>query len=262
MIEQLSQEQYRSAVGISKSDLDQIAPPKTPAHYWAHITGARSKEQTAAMRFGSVLHTAVLEPDRLNVICKPEGFDGRSKDGKAWLLENAGKDIVSVEELSAVMQIVTNVKIHPVASRLIRSGKAEQSLFWKNHNGQTLKCRPDFMPDSGNVLVDVKTTACADYDAFSKSIYAYRYHVQAAYYLDICAALGLPYTTFVFIAVEKTAPYQVVTYQLDDDALEMGRAEYKRDLATILHCNQTGVWPGYPEELLPITLPEWAMPQG
>lgn len=262
MMRSLSQSEYRAENGIAKSDLDHIAPPKTPAHYKAHKDGLLTREETPAMRFGSILHTAVLEPAQLDLVCKPQGFDARTKEGKAWLAENTNRAVVSQDELVAITTIERNVRKHPVASRLLKEGGAELSLFAHNKHGQLLKCRPDFLPSKGNVLVDVKTTACADYDAFSKSIYSYRYHVQAAYYLHICSILGLPYTAFVFIAVEKVAPFSVVTYQIDDDAIEQGRAEFQRDLALIRHCESTGDWPGYPDELLPISLPEWAMPQG
>lgn len=260
MIKHLTQEDYRAEAGISKSDLDHIAPPRTPAHYRAHKEGLLPVAETPALRFGSLLHTAVLEPKTLDVVCKPDGFDGRTKEGKAWLAENAERTVVSRDEMTALDEITANVHAHPVAGRLLKEGRAEQSLFAHNGHGQLLKCRPDFMPENCNVLVDLKTTAAADYGSFAKSLFSYRYHVQAAYYLDICKALGLPYTTFVFVAVEKVAPFAVVTYQIDDDAIEAGRAEYQRDLALIRHCEAKNEWPGYPDELLPISLPEWALP--
>jgi hypothetical protein len=73
----LPEGQYRAAEGISKSSLDWIAPPRTPAHYKAKCDGLIKDEQTPAMRLGSMIHRAILEWDSLDYVVKPAGHELR-----------------------------------------------------------------------------------------------------------------------------------------------------------------------------------------
>jgi exodeoxyribonuclease VIII len=108
------------------------------------------------------------------------------------------------------------------------------------------------------VVVDLKTTKSASKRGFAKSVAEYRYHVQAAIYTDLLEANGLFVPEFIFIAVEKTYPYAVGIYKLDQDALDLGRSLYQRDLALYKHCVEMDDWPAYPEEVVTLSLPAWA----
>lgn len=57
----ISNEDYHSGPGISKSGLDLIA--KSPAHYKAVIDGITVREPTAAQALGTAFHELLLEPD-------------------------------------------------------------------------------------------------------------------------------------------------------------------------------------------------------
>ncbi len=63
---------------------------------------------------------------------------------------------------------------------------------------------------------------------------------------------------FVFIAVEKTPPYAVALYELDAEAVDLGRALARRDLARYANARDFGVWPGYPDAVQSLSLPKWA----
>ena len=101
--------------------------------------------------------------------------------------------------------------------------------------------------------MDLKTTTDASPKGFAKSVASFRYHVQAAHYL----AAGL-FDKFIFIAVEKEAPYAVACYELDADALTEGQRLRGRDLQRIANCRAMAAWPGYGDELQTISLPGWA----
>jgi hypothetical protein len=119
-----------------------------------------------------------------------------------------------------------------------------------------LKCRPDAWKPG--LLVDLKTTVNADPKEFGRTAYNLGYEQSAAHYTDgVFHATGerLP---FIFVLVEKTAPYLVSVVQLDDDALTAGRALNDRAKRIYTDCNETGIWPGY-ESNAPITLPWWGI---
>jgi exodeoxyribonuclease VIII len=254
----ISNADYHGARGISKSGLDQIH--KSPAHYRAWKQSV--KKSTPEMEFGTAVHYGVLEPQLFGkrVIRQPEHIRSRnSNDWKAFRKEHAGKVILKQHEYAAVQDIILNVRNHPVASKFFDSGLSEQTVYFEEE-GQLCKCRPDFLTTDG-VVIDVKTTKDASYNAFQKSISLYRYHVQGAFYLQgvksVCRGVGwLPekINRFVIIAVEKTPPYAVALYELDYATLEKGREAYKADLARYAQAMKEDRWPAYPEQVQSMNL--------
>lgn len=257
----LSEEQYRASEAISKSDLDWIAPPRTPAHYRAKKDGLIASLTTPAMKMGALVHRAVLEPDTMNAfITRPEGLDFRSKEGKAWRDENATKTILTHDEATTISSIVDAVWSHPVAKRIFKDAQTEQCLFAEDSNGMVRKARLDALVE-GSTIPDLKTSACADAQEFEKSIGKFRYHVQAAYYLDICNLLGIEKRDFVFVVVEKEPPYAVAVYTLDEDAVRLGRMEYQRDIGMVRDCLEKDEWPSFPPDIRVVGLPMYIRKQ-
>ena len=90
---------------------------------------------------------------------------------------------------------------------------------------------------------------------FARSVATFRYHVQASHYLT-----GLHGAErFVFIAVEKTAPYAVAVYELDAAAMAAGNELRQRDMRVIADCQATNEWPGYGDDCQTLSLPSWAL---
>jgi exodeoxyribonuclease VIII len=257
----MSGEQYRAADGISKSDLDWIAPPRTPAHFRAKKSAVIKAEETPAMRLGSLTHRAILEPDTMEgaFVIKPEDMSYATKDGKAWREEQA-LPIIMADEAHSIGRMVDSVWANKSAARILKDAKTEMSLFAEDENGTTRKCRLDALT-GGNIIPDIKTCASADVAEFERSIAKYRYYVQAAYYLDICELLEMDKKHFVFICVEKAEPYAVAVYSLAQQAIEFGRAEYKRDLAVYRQCLESDSWPGFSDVISEVGLPSWMSKQ-
>jgi hypothetical protein len=63
---------------------------------------------------------------------------------------------------------------------------------------------------------------------------------------------------FVFIAVEKTAPYAVGVYCLDAASIAVGRERNMKHLDLFEACHTSGKWPAYSSEIETISLPAWA----
>lgn len=252
--------EYHSAPGISKHGLDQIH--RCPALY--RYLKNNPPEPTAAMRWGTMVHLAVLEPERFSaeVAVAPE-INRRTNAGKAeweaFCLCNEGKHVVTGEEFAELVAIRDAVRSHPAAMRALGNGGAvEQSLFW-DRDGIQCRARPDFLHPAG-VIVDLKSTEDASPSGFARSVANFRYHVQAAFYADGLSAINGPSAArgFVFIAVEKKAPYLVGVYQADEAMMAAGRLAYEADLEFYRQCLATDTWPGYGDAVLPISLPKWA----
>lgn len=211
---------------------------------------------------------------------KPDLADRiRAADPSAIILDDAraehaasvgDKQIITAADMAEVVAMHGQIMSHPKAGKLLApgSGVPELSCYWTDEEtGVRCRCRPDFWRHDG-VIVDLKTCLDASYDGFQKSVWKWRYHVQAAFYLDgIEAALRqAPSTTtmpapkaFLFVAVEKTAPYGVGVYHLDAQNIAIGRREYREDLARFAECERTGEWPAYSPNIEAMSLPDWVL---
>jgi len=245
---------YHADPAISASHLHAVA--KSPAIYYARFLAPnRPKvEPTAAMRLGTLVHCAVLEPDQLSsryVV----GYDRRTKAGKEQAAELAGSgvEVVNASEMEIAMSMRHSVSYCTVAAELLSEGKAEQSIWWDDSDtGLRCKCRPDWI--NGSTIIDLKTTGDASPSGFAKSVANWRYHIQQAHYLSSGIA-----DRFIFIAVEKVYPYGVGVYELDSDAVLEGKRIAKRNLTTIANCQAANDWPGYSEASpASLSLPRWA----
>lgn len=261
VIKGMTNADYRKAEGISKSDLDLIA--KSPLHF--HYAKNNPQEPTPAMRFGSAFHAFLLERDTFNerYVTEPEGINRRTNAGKeeyeAFLTEAKGKEIISKDDLLLIEGMTASVFKHDKASKLLAHGEAEQSFFFNTPIGEIKgKCRPDWITKGTNILCDVKTSIDASPQAFAKSIANFNYHKQAAYYLDGTKEFTGNTTNFVFIVVEKTPPFAVACYVIEDRAIELGRTKYLENLVAYHYCLENEQWGGYSSEIEEIFLPEWA----
>ena len=60
---------------------------------------------------------------------------------------------------------------------------------------------------------------------------------------------------FLFLVIEKAAPYAISIYQLDETSLEQGRHEFKQLLVRYKHCLEANDWPAY--AIQEISLPRY-----
>lgn len=218
-------------------------------------------EQTDAMWWGSVVHTATLEPNKFltTFSCAPEGLNRTAK--KAWAefeqdAKNSGMELITHNEYKQACDTAASVRQHEAAFSLLSDAKyIEPSLYWECE-GIKFRARPDLITNS-KICVDLKTTQDARAASFSKDIASYRYYVQAAFYLWACRVCEIECDAFVFIAVEKSAPYLTAVYSADDAMIELGQQHFRNDIAKYKECLKTNFWGGYPEEIQSISLPTW-----
>ena len=257
----MTNEEYHSSEDISKSDLD--AARKSGLHFLLKKTGPKQKP-TPAMRIGSAFHALTLEPDLFEkeYIYKPEFINARSKEGKEWKAsqEEAGKTILTTDDRKQLEGMTEAIGYCTPAKKLLdATGKAEQSFLWTDkETGLGCKCRPDYLLVDGGTIVDVKTTVDASYRGFLKSISNFRYHVQAGWYLHgLEQATGNRPERFIFIAVEKTAPFGVGVYEADTYMVVNGYDTAREDLAKIAKWKEEDRYPGYCDDIKQISLPPW-----
>jgi hypothetical protein len=244
---------------------------RSPAHLRWFLD--HPEEPTPSLIVGGAFHALCLQPDVFGsqYAVAPE-CDRRTKEGKAtwetFCAAAAGRTVIKEQDADLCTAMMVAVHKHPTAGELLRApGPVEVSaLWWHRLNDdppmpQLCKLRADKLAPEHSSIVDLKTTDDASPDGFERSILKYGYHRQAAMYLHGMAALGTPYDHFVFVCVEKDAPHAVGVYRLDDEAVEAGWAECEELLAKYAECCRTNTWPGYPDDVQTISLPDWKMRQ-
>lgn len=256
---QISNREYHEAPGVSKSDLTLFAI--TPAHYKAK----EAYEETAVMAFGQAVHTAILEPSRFadEYMIAPENIDKRTKAGKEWFAdaEATGKIVLKQDDHTALLGMKKSVYACKTAKALLEDdGLIEHSGWWKDpRTGLLLKCRPDKVSTGLKILVDLKTTTEAGYDAFVKKVANFKYHWQGFHYLEGTRQIlqDQEYVNFIVIVVETKPPYAVAVYRLDEEMLYIASQEIAVLLDEFRECQEADQWPGYPDEVKTITLPRY-----
>lgn len=246
---------------IGKSGLDLIA--RSPAHYWARYLDPNrvEPEPTPAMRFGELVHSVLLEPERAaaDYVVMPAGLDRRTKEGKAWCAENETKLIVSASDWDTATRMREVLMANAFVRQALERGVAEQAVRTTHPDTWAgLKAKPDWFDARSGLVLDLKTTADAHPDEFAKSVVRYRYHVQEAFYRDVLRWAGYEVKRFVFAAIEKEPPYALAVYDLEPEAVELGRQLYERDLTVYAACKDSGIWPAYNPEPRTLNLPAWA----
>ncbi len=257
----ISNEAYHADTDyMSKSGADLIE--KAPILYKHRYIDKTPQETTKALIDGTRTHLFTLEPEKVQKTYYHLQADhkGTTKAGKEHLkIAETGLEPIKHTDWTLYQGMADAVRSHKYAAALLQGALIESSIFWRDFVTATpCKCRPDILRPDIKVCCDFKTTVDASYEAFRKSIYNFRYHVQGAHYLDGASTTGTKYDKFVIIAVEKKPPHLVAVYQLDEDALRQGRYAIERNLRTYQECKASGVWPGYEEKVQLIELPGWA----
>ena len=259
LVRDMPAEDYFAVDAASNSALKDLE--RSPWHYANRV----QREQTPAMFAGTLAHCAILEPAHTleRYAIKPTGHDGRTKEGKAWTEANAGRQIVSAEQMGIASAQRAAVLAVPELASLMSSGYAESSAFWIDaETGVYCKCRPDWvhtLPDGRVILLDLKTTADESPAGFARAVWNFGYHRQAAHYsAGFTAATGIDVAAFVFAAVTSAPPILAVPYMLDDEAAQKGRESCAELLHLLAQCRESNSWPAYGSGVQILSLPAWA----
>jgi hypothetical protein len=224
------------------------------------------RDDTDELRFGRALHSALLEPDRFDEEFAVAPYtDRRTKAGKNTWTEfsnaNSGKTIITADEYECTEKMQRVAYDHPVVSLLLSEAAAtELSIVWKDADTELLcKGRIDLLTTfcGWTIIGDIKTTVDASRHAFKRQATAYGYYRAMAWYRRGLNELVPAERRCVLVAIEKTPPFCVVPYELDEMALKIGDAENVELLARYAECKRSGLWPGYSDNIVVMDLPAW-----
>jgi hypothetical protein len=218
---------------------------------------------------GHVAHKLVLGVGA--EIVKVDADDWRTKVAKEARAEayTAGRVPVLAADYARAEAMAAAIRGHRTANALLNPdhGKPEQSLFWRDdETGIMRRARLDWLPSrriKGRLVVpDVKTASCSSVEAIQRSVWNFRYFLQADAYLDAVRSLGLDDDpAFLFVVVEVEPPHVVTIVELDEPTLAAGHAMNRKAIDLFAKCRANDEWPGYTSRIEMVGLPAYAQRQ-
>ena len=256
MISVETRPRYARTKAVNWSTLSSMAV--SPQHYAYRLTTPR--ESTPAMDLGRLIHTAVLEPERLDTdYAVWDGGRRGTNEHKAWLAENIGREATTVADFEKAQAIAAAVWAHRAARRVLRGGKTEHTLTWTDPVTR-IRCKGRVDHIRGGALSDLKTTRSVEPRAFGRSIESFGSHAQMAFYRRGMAASGYPDGPTRFIAVEQEPPHEVAVYVLPEEVLFAGDLLIGKLLHEVKLWRGRRRWPVRYEEETPLDFPSWGLP--
>ena len=258
-VHEISNADYHGSSALSRSALMHFK--KSPAHYFYEYHQKQQQETpTESMIMGEAVHTAILEPHLMPArFAVKNKVDGRTREGKAYnesfALLAAGKQVIDLESHQDVIGMQQAVFNNDIASALLTGCKIEHSIFFTHQStGLQCKVRPDAW--MGSIVNDLKTSNDAHPRAFQSSAYKYGYFLQAAMIKEALKFIGIDLERFLFIVVEKVAPFVTAIYDLDFEAIAYGVSQFNELMEQLARCKDRNMFPGYGVQQL--TLPNYA----
>lgn len=265
------EEEYHAAPGISVSRLKRFA--RLPA--LAHIP----RKETTALRFGSLIHETLLTPElaaRNYVVTDISRNSNAYKELEAEVLAQGRPKPITTKQWDEARFIRDSVMATQIGRDLLSPGTflPEQSFWWRDwETGLLCRGRADIVKPGWRVLADIKSCEDASEMAFARAVSEYAYDWQAIYYEDgfeLAQTLsgkgfgGGPRwrpEEFIFLAVEKEAPYLCHPMAIHPADLEVSRVELRETLNRYKQCQDAGMFPAYPDTLTRVRVTDWARKQ-
>lgn len=213
---------------------------------------------------GTVAHTLVLGEGSEIVVVDADSWRSKAAKEAKDAARAEGKTPILAADYQVAREMADAIGAHPTAAKLLSSGSPELSGYWRDADTDIrLRFRADWLTEyEGRPLcVDYKTTVSADPEEFAKAAARYGYAVQFWWYVTGLNRVGVEDAGMVFVCQEKTPPYLVSVVELDEAAFAEGARQARRAIDLYWRCLERDEWPGYPDHIVPITLPPWAYTQ-
>jgi hypothetical protein len=169
-------------------------------------------EQTAAFLVGGYLHTAILEPHKLD---KYNIIESSSRNTKAYKEMSGGELCLLQHEVDKIGLMKQRIMDNQVCAQLIRIGSVEYEVPNIAKIGSNMwKGKADVLNHDDKMIVDIKSTG--NISAFRSSAYRYNYDSQAYIYSEL-----FPGYSFIFLVVDKNT-LQLGLYNCSEAFLQSG----------------------------------------
>ena len=244
----MTEQEYRSNPAISRSELFKIRESPEKFKYYQD----NPEKPTPSLVFGQLFHAMALQPETVaDLFAVAPNVDRRTKSGKEefakFEVEAEDKTVVTADMYQQATEMCEALNKNEFVKKLLK-GEKEKTFFWDDDlTGEQCKCRTDCLTEIGDnlIVVDLKSTENAETEAFMKSAIKYGYDFQSAMYSKGVEVNTGKKPLFVFIAIEKTAPYAINILQADELFIRRGYDLFREYIGIYHDCKQTNNWYGY-----------------
>jgi len=244
---------------ISKTGLDYIE--RSPLDYWWKFVNPQRDPYVKSKDtlFDEALRMSVFQPELFaGHYVQYSRKDERSQIAKS---ENAamqrataerGQEIMSPSDFQKITEIRQSLLNHSACKEIIGNGTVGQAVRFTASDVE-IKLLPHWIY-AESVVIYLYTDTDPSETGFIKNCANSKHYKRAALQMD---ALGVE--EFIFIVCGKESPHKIGVYQLDDRAVNFGREQYLKNCEVYAQCLKSNIWPGPPQRIEVVSLPEWAL---
>ena len=226
---------------LSSSQL-KLLLQSTETFYDEIICGLKTPSNSDAFEQGTLMHTLLLEPEKLQVDYAI--YPGLRRGGNAFedfKAANPGKTIITYPVLERCEKLVKAAITHKAAFKLLTGGLAEANMI-SQILSVPVKARADYINIEHGYIVDFKSTALpTGEDVFRETIKQYKYALSAALYAQIAYDTYGKLFDFYWIVISKNDGGCAV-YKASSATLSQGAAEVTTAIVLYKKCKETNNW--------------------
>ncbi len=233
-------EKYRADPALNISFLKKFA--KSGKHAQVET------KETHRMLNGTCLHLLTLEPKE---------FVKKVKEKKSGYAEKKnGYIYLKTDDIEVLKAMKRNLWKKKTSQNILKNAYAKElsgffQLLWTS---LMAKIRVDIITKNG-LICDLKKTIDASQEGFYWQIKKYKYHWQAAFYLEgVSRITGIEHDRFGIIACEDKPPYECAFHMIEDDWIELAWKEMQPLIDKYAICKEQNTWEGYPDEFQNLSL--------
>lgn len=248
---------------------------RSPLHAWAihPDLGGQSTKGSAAKTTGSLVDAMLLGSGPDVVVIDPVDYpnkkggipDGWTNDAIREARDSAiaaGKLPILKGEHSELISTVETLRARLAEKGIEFSGASQVPVEWTSPNaGVACAGRLDHLLDDLTIY-DLKTTRNASEEAIQRSMISYGYDIQRAAYVEAIETLHpelMGRVRFRFLFCEVEPPYAVTVADAAGTMRALGEHKWRRACETWARCLETGLWPGYSDDVMQIEAKPWQL---
>lgn len=187
---------------------------------------------------------------------RPEDLNARTKEGQAWLKEQAANDVQVVDAKQALTIRTMRERMPSALADIIKGARCQLVSRACSLGGTPVQARYDAVTPTA--IVDIKTTG-KHIEDFPRQCVNYGYDFQAAWYRFVWKlASGEEAPPFHFLVSETISPYRTVLFQPDDEFYRIGIDKVVTALMRIDRARTSDCWNDDGLSVRTLILPKWA----
>lgn len=244
IIENLPEAQYHARGELSSTGARRLL--ESPAKFKYDQTHPKSSD---AFDLGTAVHSKVLGIGAgVEVIDFDSWRTNAAKAAKAAAREK-GKVPILIGDIAEIDSMAEAVLAHPEARRILESTELREVSVFANDPATGVDIRARFDIYGDDECADLKTAVDASPNGFMRAVWNFRYDVQDEHYLKARELVTGDRPRFRFLAVEKSPPYLVGVYELNEQWQEIGDVWATAARKIFRACSDADLWPGYGSEV-------------